>query len=127
MSQNQIYIYLARKDKKGIKTIASFSNNTKCFPTIVEFENLDKLNLSDNVKNAIYQEINSNKLIYDIYVESSTSFEELRKSLIGRGYKNIPFQQISRRLNKGTMINKDSLVTEKSTMIRRNSDHARRT
>lgn len=124
---NQIYVYLAKKDKKGIKTIASFSSNIKCYPTKVELENLDQVQLASSIKNTIYEEINKNKLIYDIYIESSDSFENLRKSLLERGYKNIPFQQISLRLNRGTQINKEALVTEKSTMLRRNSDQARRT
>lgn len=124
---NQIYAYLARKDKKGIKTIASFSSNTKCYPTKIEPENLNKIQLADSIKISIEKELAKDRLMYDIYLESSDSYDSLRKALLKRGYKNIPPQQVNLILNKNTQINSKSLITQESTMIRRNSDQARRT
>lgn len=124
---SQIYIYLAKKDKKSIKPIASFRSNIQCFPTQIKLEDLDKSQLPPNIKETILFEINKNKLIYDVYIESSSSYDELRESLLKRGYKNIPLQQINLRLNRDTQINQDMLITTKSTMLRRNSDQARRT
>ena len=72
-------------------------------------------------------EYQKNSLLYDIYIESANSADDFRKSLISRGYKNIPLQQISLSMNTNPVINESVLVTKKSTMIRKNSDQARRT
>jgi hypothetical protein len=83
--------------------------------------------LPPNIKETILFEINKNKLIYDVYIESASSHDELRESLLKRGYKNIPLQQINLRLNRDTQINQGLLITPNSTMLRRNSDQPRRT
>lgn len=124
---NRIYVYLARRDKKGIKLISSFSHKAVCYPTKINIKNLSKTQLSNKIQEKISAEFNKNNLIYEIYIESATSANEFRKSLINRGYRNIPLQQFSISINNNPQINEDLLVTKKNTMTRRNSDQANRT
>lgn len=122
--KNQIYIYLARRDKKGIKIITNFPNKTFCYPTKININNLEKLQLSNNILNLIKLEFEKDKLTHELYVESATSPSDLRASLVRRGYKNIPLQLINLRINEGSKINEDVLITKKSTMIRKYSDQS---
>jgi hypothetical protein len=80
--------------------------------------------MSDNIKQLIKFQLNKNRLTHEVYIESASSSEELRKSLIAREYKNIPLQQISFVLNN-VEINEKALVTKKTTMIKKYSDQAR--
>lgn len=117
--KNQIlYIYLARRDKTSIKTLASFSTNEKFYPTKLDLDNLNKYQISQDIIQSIKKEISKNKLIYEVYIESAESMIEFRNSLIARGYKNIPLQQINFRIRGKDTINENLLVTKKNTMIR---------
>jgi len=125
--KNQIFIYLARRDKKGIKLITNFPNTTFCYPTKINYEKLLNLNLSKNILNFTKTEFEKNKLLYELYIESATSPIEFRSSLIKRGFKNIPLQLINLRINEKSKINEDVLITKKSTMIRKKSDQSKTT
>ena len=122
--KNQIYIYLVRRDKKGIELLTNFPNKTFCYPTKVHIDNLEKLQLSKNITNFIKSEFAKNKLTHEIYIESAASPIEFLSSIIKRGYKNIPLQLINLRLNESSKINEDALITKKSTMIRKHSDQS---
>jgi hypothetical protein len=122
--KNQIYIYLAQRDKKGIELLTNFSNKTFCYPTKINIDNLEKIQLSKNISNFIKSEFIKNKLTHDLYIESAASPIEFRASLVRRGYKNIPLQLINLRINEGSKINEDALITKKSTMIRKYSDQS---
>jgi len=124
---NLMYVYLARRDKKGIKIISSFTHKTQCYPTKINIKELSKTLLPYGIQEQIAIEFQKNNLIYEIYMESASSADELKKSLISRGYKNIPLQQISLSLNNNPQINENVLVTKNSTMLRKHSDQARRT
>ena len=117
--KNRLFIYLARRDKKGIKTIANFPYSEICFPTKINIKNLEKLNLSDEIKNQIYIELQKNKLIYEIYVEAAESFVKLKESLIRRGFSNLPLQEINVLKNIRFDINKEMLISKKSTILRK--------
>jgi hypothetical protein len=125
--KNQIYIYLASRDKKGIKMITNFPNKAFCYPTKLNIANIKNLNLSNNTENLIKLEFEKDKLTHELYIESATSPSDLRSSLIRRGYKNIPLQLINLRINESSKINEDALITKKSTMIRKYSDQSNRT
>jgi hypothetical protein len=126
--QNQIYIYLAKRDKKGIKLLANFPHKTKTYPIKVKAERLESFQFSFQIKNLLYSEIEKNKLNYELYLESASSFNELKKSLSKRGYTNLPIQQFNLRLeDENQTINENLFLNKKSLMIRRKSDQARLT
>ena len=116
---NNLYIYLARLDKKGIKVISGFEYNETVYPTRVK--DISKLNLNPNLTNSISKEAYDNRMNYELFVESATSFLELKSSLSSRGYSNLPMHQFA-GYTVPTDINKKALITKESTMIRRASD-----
>lgn len=122
MSRNNLYIYLARLDKKGIKVVSGFNFKGKAYATRVE--DISTLGLSPQVSALVSKEAYENRMNYELFVESAESFDDLKLSLSNRGYSNLPLQQFTGYIGP-TSINKSALVTAKSTMIRRNSDFRR--
>lgn len=118
MSKNYLYIYLARLDKKGIKVISGFKYDKKIYPSRIS--DINKLNLNQQVHNKVIQESYENRMQYDLWAETANSFNDLRDSLKKRGYTNLPMQQFT-GYTQNTIINEKELVTQKSTMARRNS------
>lgn len=116
---NNLYIYLARLDKKGIKVIGGFIYDKKVYPTRVR--DIGNLNMNPEISGRITKEAHDNRMHYELYMESATSFNELKDSLTRRGYTNLPMQQFT-GYTKPTTINSMALVTDKSGMTRRNSD-----
>lgn len=107
--------------------ITSFASQTVCYPTKINISDIDKTQLSSGIKSSIMIEFQKDKLMYELYIESATSPNDFRSSLLKRGYKNIPLQLINLRINESPKINEDVLITNKSTMIRKYSDQSRRT
>lgn len=118
MKRNELFIYLARLDRKGIKVLANFVYSQKVHPTRVQ--DIKNLVVGQNLPQTIYQQIHENRMNYELYVESAESFQELKKSLSNRGYSHLPIQQFAGRTESIT-INEKSLVTDESTMIRKGS------
>jgi hypothetical protein len=92
-AKNNLYLYLARLDKKGIKTLCSFAYSNKVYPTRIN--DLKELNMRPEVSAKISKEANENRMQYELYAESASSFDELKKSLRERGYSNLPMQQFT--------------------------------
>lgn len=122
MSRNSLYIYLARRDKKGIKVVSGFNFEGKAYAMRVE--DISRLGLSPKVSALVSKEAYENRMDYELFIESAESFDDLRTSLQNRGYSNLPLQQFTGYIGP-TSINKNALVTAKSTMMRRNSDFRR--
>jgi|688.fasta_scaffold192874_3 hypothetical protein len=121
--KNQIFIYLARRDKKGIKCLFNFPYKTKVYPT--KIDNIENFQFSNEIKSSLYLEFEKNKFLYELYMESANSYNDLKQSLIKRGYKNLPLQQISLKLmDSNQNINENFLVTKNSTMLRKKTDQA---
>jgi hypothetical protein len=123
--KNQIFIYLARRDKKGIKNLFNFPYKNKIYPTKISNSNIEHFQFSNEIKNVLYVELDKNKMLYEIYAESAESFQNLKDALKKRGFKNLPLQQISLKLMVNNRnINEDFLITKNSTMLRRKKDQA---
>ena len=102
----------------GIKIIIGLKSKQKIYAT--KISDLRTLNLKSNVHNIIEKEFLKNKMNYDLYAESANSFNDLKSSLRKRGYKNLPMHQLTEHAS--SFINNNVLVTERSTMLRRNSE-----
>jgi hypothetical protein len=119
MAKSNLYVYLARLDKKGIKVISAFAFDQKVYATRIN--DVDKLNLNPQIGSAIAKEAYDNRMQYELFIESADSFDDLKSSLRKRGYSHLPISQFSGYV-PSTYINKEALVTKSSTMLRRNSD-----
>lgn len=117
--KSKIFVYLAKRDKKEVKFLGIVNNNKKCCPTKIKLEEINKINLPNKIINLITEEYKKNKLIWEIYLESASSYNEIKKSLVKRGYKNLPLHQISLVINDSSLDEK--FFDQSKTMIRRNS------
>ena len=82
----KLYIYLARRDKKGIKTL--LVTNGSCLPT--KLTDLKTLGLSWDAQAELERITHENRMHWELYVESATSYENLKQALLKRGYTNLP-------------------------------------
>jgi hypothetical protein len=103
--------------------VGSFEYDKKCFPSRIT--NLENSLLSNEIKRTIYNELNKDKYIYEVYAETASSFNELKESLMRRGYTDLPLQQFSIITGPNQTISEKSLITEKNVMLRRKSDQSR--
>ena len=125
----RLYLYLGRRDRKGLKLLSTFSSSQKINPTRVS--NIDSLNLPSDLTNQIKQSVEDNKMMYEAWIETSSSFQELKNSLKARGYKNLPLSQSPIHMmapkqigeEKGTSVP----IKGQRTMLRRGSNQDRRT
>jgi hypothetical protein len=115
-----MYVYLARRDKKGINFLGSFAYPSKIYPTKVSESDLTRLNMDQRTSLEIIEALRENRMEYELVLETAESFELLRSSLTKRGYSKIPSTQFSTSLKSG-LINEKMLVTKDSVMTRRGS------
>lgn len=115
MAKSNLYIYLARLDKKGMEVIASISNSETVYPT--KIKDIKALCLPPNLEAMITNRTQNNKMTHELYAESSESLFALQKSLSKRGYSHLPTHQFSRVIELAN-INKSTLVTKSNTMLR---------
>ena len=126
---SKLYIYLANRNKDGIKILNTSSCSTKYNST--KINDIYKIGLESSLEEKISNYYNKFKMNWDLIIESADSYKDLKDSLKKRGYFNLP-------LFSGSLFQEqlDSIVTsiEKSkqkitikpnnlivkTMIRRN-------
>lgn len=118
--KNEMYAYLARRDRKGIKIITSFPYGTEISPTRLDPKELRSMNMDAQTYSKVVSEAHENRMEYELYFETAESFEDFRKSLTKRGYSRIPNHKIS-SIGSPLRINDHMLLRKDSTMIRRGS------
>lgn len=119
-----MHVYLARRDKKGVKFLGSFSYPSKVYPTKLNEQDLTLLGMDQRTSSEIVASLRANRMEYELFMETAESFDKLRSSLAGRGYSKIPSNQFSKSLNPGS-VNERILVTNNSVMMRRGSSVSR--
>lgn len=82
-----LYLYLARRDKNGIRILAVVLG-AEILPSRVE--NIDLFNLPTTWSEEIKQIVYDNRMLWELWIESADSYDLLKKSLSNRGYKNLP-------------------------------------
>jgi len=118
MAKNKLYLYLARRDKKGMEIVAAFPFSKKAFPTRIE--DLSKMNLAPEVVAKVLPKVTAKRMTHELYAESAGSYQELRESLRLRGYTSLPTHQFTGHTGF-TKVNESSLITKESTMVQRSS------
>jgi len=121
-AKNKIFIYLARRDKRGVKVLLSFATKSKTYP--IKIENINKLielGLSKDLIKKLNTELRENNMLNEMWIESSEEgYEGLKRSLAKRGYRNLPFRETNFYItNNISKINKDALLDTRSTMLRK--------
>lgn len=84
-----IYLYMAKRDKKGIKILTIFKGK-EISRTLVN--DINKLNLPDNLSQDITNTIQENKMLWETWIEYADNFNDFRSKLTARGYSNLPIK-----------------------------------
>lgn len=131
MAKQKLYLYLARRDRKGIMLLSTFPAPKDVRPTRVA--DINSLNLPPKLTKEITETVHENRMLYEPWIESANSFGDLKNSLKKRGYRNLPLNQSPMHMpgltptgEEPTGANTEQLNQRKS-MLRRGSDQARRT
>ena len=82
----KLYLYLASRSKQGIKLITTLTGESMVTSRVTD---LTRLGLPTTWQIKIAQIIDDNKMMYEPWIESASSFNELKDRLKARGYTNI--------------------------------------
>lgn len=86
-TKKKIYLYLARRDKKGIKILSIFSGND-CMAT--RLNDIKSLSLPNALEVDMYNKIFENRMLWEPWIESADNYNKLKEQLKKRGYSNVP-------------------------------------
>lgn len=84
----KLYLYRAKRDKKGMQLLATFPYDQPYPPTKVE--DVRELALPEYLESSIKQKNQEDRLRYEMYIEYAESYQNLCDSLKSRGYSNLP-------------------------------------
>jgi hypothetical protein len=90
MAQNTtttLWLYLARRDSKGVKILATLSGRRQ---SPVRLTDTSLLSLPSPWKTRIDQLIFEERMLWEPWIETADNFEDLKDSLKGRGYTELP-------------------------------------
>jgi hypothetical protein len=85
----KIYLYLGRRDKKGIQILSIFPGTSLAPARITDVKNL---HLPPALEAAVANTAYTNRFLWEVWVESATNFRTLKEKLSKRGYQNLPIQ-----------------------------------
>ncbi len=115
---SDIYLYLTRRDKTGVRFVAKFLGQ-ELLPT--RLDDVESLNLPVNWTNQIKQIIYDSRMLWEPWIESSDSFDDLKNLLKVRGYTNVPINaqpEFSASLKDKQSVNLSNFP-KKKTMLRK--------
>lgn len=117
----KLYLYLARRDKSDVKVLMTFPGVE--YPA-TRIQNIEDLNLPNKVERELTRAIYENRMLWEPWIEGGADYDSLRKSLHGRGYRNVPSFHTPKYIelqNSLTTENSLSLKVPAKTMTRRKS------
>lgn len=112
------YLYLAKRDKKGIKLIIRLYSPKELVSRIVDVK---FLGLPRDLEKNIEKIVQDNKMDWELWLATVNSYDELKKLLRKRGYSRIPTNSIPQIVEVGNFknINSNKLPGIPKTMINR--------
>ena len=83
----KLYVYLASRSKQGIKlvTVIDGSNDV-----LAKVEDVKSLKLPVVWEEQIKKTAHDNRMLYELWVQSANSYQEVHDSLLRRGYSKVP-------------------------------------
>jgi hypothetical protein len=116
-----LWIYLARRDKTGIKMTSKFRGK-KIIPSRIE--RIEDFRLPSEYEDRIKSLIYENRMLYEPWIESADDYATLVQNLKLRGYTNVPISgKLLYSLNMNGYPPEISVgnIPVKNTMIRKSS------
>jgi hypothetical protein len=105
MELSKLYLYLARRDKSSVRVLAILQGESKT----MRIHNLSDLSLPTDMHEAISQEVDANRLLWEVWIEPAESFNVLKAALTKRGYKSLPTTSKAIMPIKGDTVNLASM------------------
>lgn len=87
MKAIKLWLYLARRDLKGIRILTIFLGKTQ---PPVRVTDLSILQMPITWQNTIEKIIFDNRMMWEPWIESAETYDELRSKLKKRGYTEVP-------------------------------------
>ena len=112
---HKAYLYLARRDKKGAKLVASFQSEAEL---VTRVPNIKSLNLPAKLEKQIEKIAYDNRMEWELWIETVDSYESLKKNLYKRGYSDLSTNPIPMILSF-TPLDDKQLEKPPKTMLRR--------
>lgn len=110
-----LYLYLTKRDKKGIRILSKFLAAEHIPERVTD---MSQLPISISVLKSLEQIIYDSRMLWEPWIESAATYDQLKTKLKKRGYTNIPMsaqpelfaptQTINKESNKKTMIQKST-------------------
>ena len=114
----ELYLYLARRDKKGIRILAKFQGQ-KQLPTNID--DFSSLQLPVAMHKQLTQTAYDSRMMWESKIESAESFQDLRAKLKARGYTGVPINpQPEFMAGVQSHVVNTSQLPQKTTMLRKN-------
>lgn len=88
----KIFVYLAHRDKEGVKLLGNFKSNQEIHQKI---SNSVELRLPKDLEKAVANAAFENRMKWDLWIESANDYQDLSKKLKNRGFKNVPKNSLS--------------------------------
>jgi hypothetical protein len=82
-----LYLYLARRDKKGIRVLAILNGK---HGSATRVTNLKLLQLPNDLERDLEEDIQANRMLWEPWIEPASSYNDLKKRLASRGYTEFP-------------------------------------
>lgn len=82
----RMYLYLGRRDRKGARVVMVLDGPET---TPVRVTDLKSIQLPTAVFDSVERIIYDNRMYWEPWIESAESYEELKKSLHKRGYRDL--------------------------------------
>lgn len=122
-NHKNLYLYLARRDKKGIKILSMFDASKRQVIPATRIIDIKTLNLSSGLEASLSHTIYENRMLWEVWLESANDYEQLKQMLRQRGYTDIPIHSAPLHLavnssNKMTALD-TKRVTPTKTMLRK--------
>jgi hypothetical protein len=108
------YIYLARRDKKGILLLGTTAN---CNVLPVKITDIKQLGIPHNLIEEFQRLVYDNRMLYELWIESAKDYQNLKDNLRKRGFSNLSLTEhpITRNL-LNLNINTNNLPQQKIMM-----------
>lgn len=123
-NQKKSYLYLTRRDKKGIKLLMTFPSKTDQPP--VRVSDVKQLFLPESITAKVKEEVSTNRMTHELWIESADSYQDLKAKLTKRGYTGLPINQTIIIMMEDKKPLGAKLPEAKASMMRRGS-HERET
>jgi hypothetical protein len=84
----KVWIYLTKRDRSGVRFLSQFRSKEKISPT--RLKEINELNLPISNAQKLSEIIYESRLEWEPWIESADSFDDIKKKIRNRGYKNLP-------------------------------------